>query len=57
MIDKTIAKYEAALQAAYRALETASQDEVPVEEWSIYEGRVAACRADLQKAHARNAPP
>jgi hypothetical protein len=48
--ETTVAEFEAALETAYHALELANQDELPAEQWSIYEGRVAACRADLHKA-------
>jgi hypothetical protein len=46
----TIAECKAHLETAYRVLETARQDNVPIKELMIYETRAGACRDALAEA-------
>jgi hypothetical protein len=50
MIDKTVAKCEAARETAYRVLEEARRQKVPAEEMQIYHDRLTACHDDFAKA-------
>lgn len=56
-ITATVADCEAALERAYRVLEVARRDNVPLEEMMIYHRRVAACRDALEEARRPRAYP